>query len=566
MIKDHLGNTRMLLNAEEQPQQSYPNCDFEDDHATENETYYLNAGPETYLITPPPGFSTSEGTGAKCQVIKNNDAPVGVGKLLKVMVTDEVGVKLDYYIPTAPVDNTGSNPMEHLIESIIAILNNTGYSGAMHGGGENAAHGINDDIALNSLLQSQGPSSPSNNVKAYLNILFFDEGFNFVCEQSQYVQLSVMGSTQTVTILGSSMIAAPANGYAYIYVSNESRNAVFIDNFQVLHRPGRIVQDVSYYPFGLVQAGISSSAANITPNKEKTFQGQRFDDDFGINYVQFKYRSHDPQIGRFIQIDPLADKYVHNSTYAFSENKVTGHVELEGLEAEWFMVRTWVSDFFVGAADFRDGSRTIAQTNQGDYHEQGIISEQMHAVQGSVQQASGMAQMVKPGLEAAEMVGNIATGLEIPESGVSLVSKAGYGIEKQGVVNLEQRAKEIHGVLSEYTQSKTTTAVASATTSEGNSVTLVASSENRLRPAQRAILQKGEIPVTGPGHAEQTILNHAATNGIQVSQIAASRPICPTCATAIQNSGAQPASLLKMLPSQAVADGSYLPKPLTIQK
>lgn len=85
--------------------------------------------------------------------------------------------------------------------------------------------------------------------------------------------------------------------------------------------------------YGLTMAGISSKAANIKPNKEQTFQEQRFHDDLGINYILFKYRSHDPQIGRFIQVDPLSQKYVHNSTYAFSENKVTNHVELEGLEA-----------------------------------------------------------------------------------------------------------------------------------------------------------------------------------------------------------------------------------------
>jgi RHS repeat-associated protein len=92
-------------------------------------------------------------------------------------------------------------------------------------------------------------------------------------------------------------------------------------------------QDGSYYPFGLVMSGISSKAANITPNKDKTFQGQKFDDDLGINLIQFKWRNHDPQIGRFIEIDPLSEKYEYNSTYAFSENKVTSHVELEGLEA-----------------------------------------------------------------------------------------------------------------------------------------------------------------------------------------------------------------------------------------
>ncbi len=80
-------------------------------------------------------------------------------------------------------------------------------------------------------------------------------------------------------------------------------------------------------------AGISSKAAGTIQNKEKTFQGQRFDDDLGLNWVQFKWRNHDPQIGRFIEVDPLSEKYVYNSTYAFSENKVTGNVELEGLES-----------------------------------------------------------------------------------------------------------------------------------------------------------------------------------------------------------------------------------------
>jgi RHS repeat-associated protein len=79
--------------------------------------------------------------------------------------------------------------------------------------------------------------------------------------------------------------------------------------------------------------GISSKAAGNLPNKEKTFQGQQFDDDLGINYVEFRYRNHDPQIGRFIEIDPLSNDYVYNSTYAFSENKVTSHIELEGLES-----------------------------------------------------------------------------------------------------------------------------------------------------------------------------------------------------------------------------------------
>ncbi len=41
---------------------------------------------------------------------------------------------------------------------------------------------------------------------------------------------------------------------------------------------------------------------------------------------------HDPRIGRFFAVDPLAPKYPHNSPYAFSENRLIDGVELEGLE------------------------------------------------------------------------------------------------------------------------------------------------------------------------------------------------------------------------------------------
>jgi hypothetical protein len=50
------------------------------------------------------------------------------------------------------------------------------------------------------------------------------------------------------------------------------------------------------------------------------------------NSVNYKYRMHDPRIGRFFAVDPLTGKYPHNSPYAFSENRVVDGVELEGLE------------------------------------------------------------------------------------------------------------------------------------------------------------------------------------------------------------------------------------------
>lgn len=58
-------------------------------------------------------------------------------------------------------------------------------------------------------------------------------------------------------------------------------------------------------------------------------QGQELQE---TGFYQYKWRQYMPDVGRFFNIDPLATKYPYNSTYAFSENAVVAHRELEGLE------------------------------------------------------------------------------------------------------------------------------------------------------------------------------------------------------------------------------------------
>lgn len=113
-------------------------------------------------------------------------------------------------------------------------------------------------------------------------------------------------------------------------------------------------------------AGISSKAVNFIPNKDKTFQGQQQDDEFQLNWVQFKWRNHDPQIGRFVEIDPLSDKFVHNSIYAFSENKVIGHIELEGLESLPVNQKT-AAESIRNRLNFQSYGGAISQTGGRSY-------------------------------------------------------------------------------------------------------------------------------------------------------------------------------------------------------
>nr|WP_255724383.1 RHS repeat-associated core domain-containing protein [Terrimonas ginsenosidimutans] len=65
------------------------------------------------------------------------------------------------------------------------------------------------------------------------------------------------------------------------------------------------MEESHYYPFGLTMAGISSKALSFGgPENKKKYQQYEFNSDFNINLYESFYRTHDPQIGRFLQIDP----------------------------------------------------------------------------------------------------------------------------------------------------------------------------------------------------------------------------------------------------------------------
>lgn len=64
------------------------------------------------------------------------------------------------------------------------------------------------------------------------------------------------------------------------------------------------------------------------------FQGQEKDDEIKGegNSINYKFRMHDPRVGRFFAVDPLESNYPWYTPYQFSGNKVIRYVELEGLE------------------------------------------------------------------------------------------------------------------------------------------------------------------------------------------------------------------------------------------
>lgn len=255
---------------------------------------------------------------------------VGPAKMLTLSSGDKVSMNVfaKYSVPTGSTATIATNVL------ITALATTTfGYAST-----ETAYSTFNANAPGIS-----GISSPSVTVpKAYLAYLFFNTSFQYVSSSAVSITSSAYNAFENLQ----KTFTATQDGYLYIYVANEtnvsgSAGTVYFDEMQIIWEKNnsklQVTQASDYYPFGLsfntYQADRINENFSSTQKNRYGFQGQELQKDLDLGWSQFKWRMHDPALGRFGAVDPLSDKYVYNSTYAFSENRVVREIELEGAES-----------------------------------------------------------------------------------------------------------------------------------------------------------------------------------------------------------------------------------------
>jgi RHS repeat-associated protein len=103
-----------------------------------------------------------------------------------------------------------------------------------------------------------------------------------------------------------------------------------------------VVQTTSYYPFGLVMNQTNSTTSSTYRKNKYLYNGKELQDDVfagsSLNWFDYGARFYDPQIGRWLSLDPLAEKYYSLSPFSYVANNPLKFIDPDGKEIV-FIVR-----------------------------------------------------------------------------------------------------------------------------------------------------------------------------------------------------------------------------------
>ncbi|MEM6830128.1 MAG: RHS repeat-associated core domain-containing protein, partial [Bacteroidota bacterium] len=191
-------------------------------------------------------------------------------------------------------------------------------------------------------LHAAGKGNTNEAPRAFINFIFFDEDMQYRATGFKQISKAALGVGVHELVVLDAPFVADQKGYLLAYLSNENKEAatVFFDDFTVYHGKTNVVSAQDYYPFGLTYNNYKKTAS--TAQKYK-YGGKEEQEDWGVGIMDFEARFYDGALGRFMNVDPLADDggqeswtpyhYTYNNPMAFVDPTgliPSSHIDTEG--------------------------------------------------------------------------------------------------------------------------------------------------------------------------------------------------------------------------------------------